>query len=204
MPNAARRTSAALVAAALLVSAPAFAQVLYKWIDADGKTQYSDQPPKKAAGEVTRIEPDAQPTPAPPPKAAPAATPQPAAKPAPASQDLASKRRATRAVLEKRLVAARDNLERAKKALADASPEPEERQVVQQQIKAGQGGMHGQSTARSNCRQVRDKNGKAALICPTILPKEEYFDRVAKLEDAVRVAEEQLAEAEQAWRRGVD
>jgi len=41
----------------------ASAQVLYKWVDDDGKTQYSDRPPKSFKGTVTRIDPDEQPTP---------------------------------------------------------------------------------------------------------------------------------------------
>ena len=93
------------------------------------------------------------------------------------------------------------------KALTDAAnPEPEERQIVQQQMKAGKGsgGMHGLSRARSNCRPYTDKNGKAGVMCPASTPSEAYYDRIAKLEDAVRNAEEELAQAEQAWRRGVD
>jgi hypothetical protein len=202
VPSAASRPAAAAMAVALALSGPAIAQVLYKWIDADGKTQYSDQPPKKHQGPVTRIEPDVAPTPAPPRKPA-AATPAAAPAKAVPPEDPTAKRRATRAALEKRLVAARDKLDAARKALAETSdPEPEERQVVQQTAKMG-GGMHGLSGARSNCRVINDK-GKAAVSCPTTILKEEYFDRVGKLEEAVRVAEAELAEAEQAWRRGVD
>ena len=68
---------ASLAAAALAlacVSWAAEAQVLYKWIDADGKVQYSDTPPKNPKGPVTRIEPDVAPTP-------PASTSRPSARP---------------------------------------------------------------------------------------------------------------------------
>ena len=204
MPSAARRAALA-AAAALALSLPLAAQVLYKWIDADGKVQYSDQPPKKHSGPVTRIEPD--PAPVPDPARKPfVVQPKPAVavpKAATPADDPATMRRATRDGLEKRLVAAREKLDAARKALADTSdPAPEERQVVQQTAKAG-GGMHGLSGARSNCRTTNDK-GKAVVSCPTMILKEEYFDRVGKLEDAIRVAEQELAEAEQAWRRGVD
>jgi hypothetical protein len=202
VPRAARLALAAALAA--LVPLCAGAQVLYKWIDADGKVQYSDQRPKDFTGPVTIIAPEDPPA-APVPKV-PAVTPPPAkekAAPVP-EQDRAAKRRAARAELWARLVAARDRLDVARKALADgADPQPEEQQVIQQQMKAGPGGMHGLSQARSNCRQIM-KDGKATMICPALLAKDSYYERIAGLEIAVRQAEEELAEAEQAWRRGVD
>ncbi|HUP97614.1 MAG TPA: DUF4124 domain-containing protein [Usitatibacter sp.] len=202
MPSGVR--TAALAALLVVACAPLAAQVLYKWTDSQGKIQYSDQPPKKNDGPVTRIEPDIAPTPTPPRKSK-APAPAAPAKAASVPDDTAAKRRASRNALEKRLLQARDRVESARKALADAAePGPDDRQVVQQQVKAGQGGMHGLSSARSNCRQVKDAAGKVGLVCPTMIPKEEYLDRVAKLEEDVRVAESELAEAEQAWRRGVD
>ena len=205
MPSAGRLLAAFAALVALQFAGLAQAQVLYKWIDADGKVQYSDRPPKDPKGPVTRIEPDVHPAPVPAAKAPPApAAAEPAKAPA-VPEEMAVKRRAVRAALEKRLIAARDNLESAKRALADASaPEPDERQVVQQQMKAGQGGMHGLSAKRSNCRPVVDKNGKAGVMCPALLPNEAYFERIAKLEESVRKAEEELEDAERAWRRGVD
>lgn len=203
VPSGASLAAFALVAG-LLLPAPAVSQVLYKWIDASGKVQYSDRPPKDMTG-VTRIEPDTPATPSPTPPAAPKA--DPAKAPPPPAQDLAGKRRALRNELERKLAQARDNLDAARKALADASsPEPEERQVVQQQMKAGKGsgGMHGLSPARSNCRPYTDKNGKAGVMCPASTPNEAYYDRIAKLEESVRNAEEEVSQAEQAWRRGVD
>jgi hypothetical protein len=197
---AARLVLAALVAVAWWAP-PAHAQVMYKWIDADGKVQYSDKRPKDYKGPVTIIQADDAPTaPAPPPKPAPAPAKE-AAKP---QQDLAAKRRATRDDLWARLIAARDKVEAARKALSSgADPEPEERQVIQQQMKAGEGGMHGLSKARSNCRQVM-KDGKNIVICPATLANDAYYERQARLEVAVRQAEEELAAAEEAWRRGVD
>lgn len=195
----------ALALAGLLLPAAGISQVLYKWIDADGKVQYSDRPPKDSKG-VTRIEPDTPPTPSPTPPAPPKAAAEPAKAPPERAQDPAGKRRAVRNELGKRLAQARDNLDAARKALAEApSPEPDERQIVQQQMKAGSGGgMHGLSTARSNCRPYTDKNGKAGVMCAASTPNEAYYDRVAKLEEAIRNAEEEVAQAEQAWRRGVD
>lgn len=205
MPSAARAAAALLALCALQFAAgTASAQVLYKWIDADGKVQYSDQPPKGYKGPVTRIEPDVAATPAPPAARTPPPPAAPAKAPAPA-QDVAGKRRAVRTALEARLAAARDKVDAARRALADApSPDTDERQVVQQQMKGGQGGMHGLSAKRSNCRPVVDKNGKAGVMCPALLPNDAYYERIAKLEAAVKEAEQELADAEEAWRRGVD
>jgi len=200
-----KAVSAALLLAAALGSMPAVAQTLYKWIDESGKTQYSDRPPKNFKGEVIQIETETEKTTLPPtppgPPAIPAAGAATKAAPAPVTEDIAAKRRATRVRLEERLVKARANVDAAKKALTlSESPEPEERQVIQQ--RAATGGMHGMA-GRSNCRWEGTGNQKW-LMCPTAVPTPEYHDRVARLEEDLRKAERELADAEQAWRRGVD
>ena len=202
MPKAA---SVALFLAFALGAQLAPAQVLYKWVDEGGKTQYSDRPPKNFKGEVIRIETEVDKTTLPPARAltpAPAAATPANGKVAPAgpADDIAAKRRATRARLEDQLTKAREKVDVAKKALAQAqNPEPEDRQVIQQRAS---GGMHGM-TARSNCR-VEGTGKTKTLMCPTMIPTEEYRDRLARLEEDVRKAEEELEAAEQAWRRGVD
>ena len=123
--------------------------------------------------------------------------------------DVAQKRRELRDRLEADLARARAKLELAKAHLADdTAPEENERQIVQQRVEKGMpmpgsGAMHG-SAERSNCRVVTDNAGKNTLICGTMIPNEAYRERQQKLEDAVRKAEEELAAAEQAYRRGVD
>jgi hypothetical protein len=204
-----RSASAALLVAAALGAGAVDAQVvLYKWVDDQGKTQYSDRAPKGFKGEVTRIEtevekstlpPAATPATAPAPVTSPGAAPTKAA--APPSNDIAAKRRANRVRLEEQLTKARDKLAAAKGALEQAqSPEPEERQIVQQRTAGG--GMHGMAP-RSNCR-VEGSGKNKTLMCPTFIPTPEYHDKVARLEEDVRKAEDELAEAERAWRRGVD
>jgi len=203
VPSAAKLFAIAAAFLALLAPA-AHAQVLYKWVDSEGRVQYSDHPPKDAQVPVTRIEPDAAPTVAPVSKSPPPVA-ESAKAIAPPTQDVVAKRRANRAALEGRLELARAALEAARRSLADASsPEPTEQQVFQQPQNAGAGGMHGLSQSRSNCRPAIDKNGKAGVMCAAVMPNEAYFERVAKLEEAVRKAEEELADAESAWRRGVD
>lgn len=205
------RKAADLAAFALALCAfagAADAQVLYKWTDADGKTQYSDRPPKSYTGTLTRIEPDVQPPAGIPYKApdkAPASAVEKGREPSAAPPDRATQRRNTRDELEKRVALARASLERARKALESGeNPEPDEQQVIQQQQRPGQGGMHGLSPQRSNCRPAVDVKGKAIVLCNAVMPNEQYFERQAKLEEAVKQAEQELADAQEAWRRGMD
>ena len=196
------------------------AQALYKWVDAQGRVQYSDKPPKDFKGEVERIESDVHPP--------PVVRPLPQARPAADGRDekaptLNDKRRATRERLAAAIDAARARRDAAKKALDEAVPTDDERQVIQQRVSKGGntkpqpianrdptqarptgGGMHGMSADRTNCRQTVS-NGRTAVVCPTSIPGgEAYRERVKLLEDDLAAAEEALADAERAYRRGVD
>lgn len=198
MPRPASALAALLLGA--LACAPLHAQVLYKWVDAQGRVQYSDQPPKNFKGELTRIEPDIAakaapiaPVPAPAPAAAPIAA-EPEAAQAPV--DLNTQRRNTRATLEARVKAARESLEAARKALESGTEtESGERQMIQKPSK---------SMYRSNCRPTKDGNGKSTIVCPISVPNEKYYERQGALEEAVKRAQADLDEAQAAWRRGVD
>jgi hypothetical protein len=169
---------------------------------------------------LTRIEPDENPPPAPP-----RAPYRPAAKALddakPQAQDSAATKREMRRKLEVAVETAREKLALAKRALEDVgSPQDEERQVIQQRVDRshpaagpgsastggmlGSGGMHGGAQQRSNCRTVKGSDGRAVTTCPTMVPNDAYYDRVKRLEDAVRAAEEELEAAEQAYRRGND
>jgi hypothetical protein len=193
------RHLALTLVAALVAAGPleATSQALYKWTDKDGKVQYSDKPPAKFEGEVTRIEIDTQPTTRPPyvppqaqPKAVETGPPQPA--------DPATKRRELRAKLEAGLAAARAQLAAAKAALeASDSPQEGDGQVVQQRFAKPKAG-------RSNCRAVKGADNKVSFNCPALVPNDAYYERIKNLEDAVARAEEELAAAEGAYRRGVD
>lgn len=191
------------LAALVAFSSAATAQVFYKWIDKDGKVQYGDRVPKGFTGPVTRIdvEPDTR---------TPAATPQVAAPVPPAKadgpeevkappRDYAKQRRDLRVKLAQDLAQARDRLEAAKSALEKGGdPGDEERQVIQQKFNNVQPG-------RSNCRVVMDARGKpAGAVCPALIPNDAYYERQKQLEDAVKKAEEEVAAAEDAYRRGVD
>jgi hypothetical protein len=197
-PSLLRVVSALLVAGACMASADAAARDLYKWTDKDGKVQYSDQPPKGFSGEVTRIEIDTNANtrpPGAPPRAAPDAVDDTAA---PQQVDVAKKRRELRTQLEERLRRARERVEAAQAALDEGgTPQVEERQVVQQRFDRPQAG-------RSNCRTAKSADGKNSVMCPALVPNDSYYERQGGLEAALKAAEEELAAAEQAYRRGVD
>jgi hypothetical protein len=209
----------ALAAFALAVAGGAAAQVLYKWTDVDGKTQYSDRPPKDFKGVITRIEPDEQPAPVTPyqaPRTGVTAG-QDGVKQLP---DVAAERREVRRRLAAAVERARDRLAVAKAALEDGgAPQDDERQVVQQRVdssaplpgpgSASTGGMLGNAgmiggAPRSNCTKSKGSSGQVVTTCPTLVPNDAYYERIRKLEDDVRAAEEELAAAEQAYRRGAD
>jgi hypothetical protein len=206
--------AAAFALVAFALAGSAMAQVLYKWTDADGKTQYSDRPPKDYKGTVTRIEPDEQPAPQ-----APYQVPREggAAKPPP---DVAAGRRELRSKLAAAVAIARDRLAAAKAALeSTGTPQDDEHQVIQQRVdsasatpgpgSASTGGMLGSGgmfpgPARSNCTTAKGASGQTVTTCPTVVPNDAYYERIGKLEADVRAAEEALAAAEQAYRRGAD
>ena len=178
----------------------------YRWIDKDGKTQFSDKPPANFKGEVTKVLVDAvDPVrPSSPPTAAPKARPATveAEEKAP---DLATRRRAQRDQLEARLSQARQNLEVAKKALADGEGTTEdEKQFVRQNFARNERQPERTPPPRGNCIASRGSDGRAIWNCPRPIPNDAYFDRQKQLEEAVKKAEEEVTEAERAYRRGVD
>jgi Domain of unknown function (DUF4124) len=209
--------AAAMFVALLGASGAAMAQVLYKWNDAQGKTYYGDRPPKGGLN-VTRIEVD-------PPASnvtlpvAPKDPMEDAKDAEKAPPDIATQRRERRNRLEANLIKAREKLAAAKGALADAAvPDEDERQFIQQRKPADSGGDTGSGmtaegrpmggmlgmAARRNCREVNGRDGQTVIVCPAFVPNERYMERVAKLEEAVGLAELEVAEAETAYRRGVD
>jgi len=202
----------AILVVLLLAAASAWPQALYKWTDKDGKVQYADKPPLRFEGPVTKIEIDVP------------ADPDPAAKArasgGPATSEVVTRRRAVRVALAAQVARARDRLEAAKTALAAAdAPLEDERQIMQQRVDQkqptpgsgsqstggmlGMGGMLG-GAERSNCRVEQQADGRKVTTCPTYVPSEAYYERVQRLEEDVRRAQEDVDAAEAAYRRGVD
>ena len=120
------RSGLAFAAAVLMIlSAPAFAQTLYKLIDKNGKVTYSETPPKDFDGKVIRVDID--------PKANTATLPKPGPdefRPAGQASPAAANR----------LAEARERLAGARKALADAKENPREEDVQWVGNKGAQGG----------------------------------------------------------------
>ena len=198
--RAARILLPLLCTAALALSSAATAQVLYKWIDVDGRTHFSDKRPVGFKGEVTVIQPDAMPDPVIRRPAAPAKAPV-AEEEKERPNDMAAKRRALREQLAARVAQARERLEAAKKAASDGEDAGEgERQFVRQNFPRGPRNP----PPRQNCFSTTASDGKAIWNCPRQVPTEGYFDRREAQEEAIRKAEEELVEAERAYRRGVD
>jgi hypothetical protein len=207
-----RVATSAFAILALALACSAAAQVLYKWIDDDGKTQYSDRPPKSFKGTVTRIDPDEQPTPGTPYRA-PAAASKRGEEGFVQPPDVAGERRELRRKLAADVAMAREKLAAAKLMLdVTGAPQDDEKQVIQQRsdkdsprassTAATTGGTP--ATARSNCTTAKNADGRTVTTCPTLIPNDAYYDRIRKLEDEVRAAEESLADAERAYRRGAD
>jgi hypothetical protein len=188
----------AIVLAAVPIAAAA--ATFYKWVDKDGTVHYGDAPPKGFTGEVTRVEVDPGAHTAGPGKVPPA-PPSPARgsevpPPAPPPPDLLTQRRETRARLEENLAQARERLDLARKALAEAAAPQED----EWQYTVGGSPGPGPHVAMSNCHKTKD--GKT--ICPGRVPNAEYYSRIQQLEDEVKRAEQAVEGAERAYRRGVD
>ena len=192
-----RAVRACLLALAAILAAPAAAQVLYKLIDRQGRVTYSDKAPKNFDGTVTILTPDTE------SNLLPSGRPAEAARPPAQAPGVAEGRRATREALEKRLRAAQARVEAARKALSEGGdPQQDEMQTIQHRkppLAAGQ------APPNRNCFTTRNpRTGAEVLNCPTRVPSDAYYERQKKLEEELKAAEEELAEAERAYRRGTD
>lgn len=189
---------AATLAALLVISLGTQAEVrsFYRWTDAQGRIQYSDKPPPASfKGEVTRMDVDTEVnTRAPDPPRAPRIAPDVLKDVTP---DIAQQRRDRRNKLQEAVRIAEKKVDDAKAALAQGGePKDEELGVVQRRYAKAQPG-------KSNCRPVTEPNRKG-VICPAMAPNEQFYERQKGLEEALKQAEQELAAAELAYRRGVD
>jgi len=203
----ARLARAMFIAAALLVAADAQAQTsspppsqsrtLYRWTDADGRIQYSDKPPTGFKGDVTKVEIDLEANTRPgAPPARPQALPPDVLRDV--TPDIGKQRREKRERLEQGVQAAEKKVALARAALeAGGDPKDDERNVVQRPLDRP-------DPTKSNCRVVPNTAGKSAIVCPALIPNDQYYERMKGLEDALHAAEEELSQAKEAYRRGVD
>ena len=199
MPRGAeRRFARAAALAAMLAVGIAHAEIrtLYRWTDAQGRVQYSDRaPPASFKGEVTRIEVDTDTnTKAAETPRAPLVAPDVLKDVTP---DVGKARREKREKLEAAVRAAEKKVAEAKAAIEQGGdPKEDEQGVVQRRFAKPQAG-------KANCRVVVEGERKT-VICPALAPNEQYYERQKGLEEALRKAEEELNDAQQAYRRGVD
>jgi hypothetical protein len=192
------RAAAVLALCLAFGAAPAIAQVLFKLIDKSGKVTYSDSVPKNFQGTVVRIEPDTESNVVPSGRGT-GGDAKPG--PVPGKADPSS-RGAKREALEKALAAARARVEAARKAKADGGdPRDDEVQVLQRQYAAPKAG---DPKPKPNCFLKKDPHGRTVMMCPGRAPNDAYYERQAALDRELRDAEEALAEAERAYRRGTD
>jgi len=187
---------AALVALLAVGLAHADVRSFYRWTDAQGRIQYSDRPPPASfKGEVTRVEVDTE------SNTGAVETPR-APRVAPdvlkdVTPDIGKQRRDKRAKLEEAVRKAEKNLADAKAALAQGGDLKEDEQgIIQRRYAKPQ-------ADKANCRVVAEGERKV-VICPAVTPNEQYYERQKNLEEAVRKAEEELSDAQVAYRRGVD
>jgi hypothetical protein len=190
------RAATAVALLALSLVAQADVRTFYRWTDAQGRIQYSDKPPPASfKGQVTRmdVDTDSNTSAAEPPRA-PRVAPDVLKDVTP---DAANQRREKRARLEAAVKNAEKKLAEAKAAAAQgAELKDDDFNVVQRRFAKAQPG-------KANCRTITEGE-KKSIICPALAPSEQYYDRQKTLDDAVRAAEEELAQAESAYRRGVD
>jgi hypothetical protein len=169
-----------LVLLLTLASLQAGAQALYKYVDANGKVTYSDKAPK-AGEKAQRMTADTTTN----------IINSPAASRGGAVVSAGgnvSGRIAERDKLKALVDAAEIDLERAKKALED-----------------GQTPQEGEQRIVVKTTTVQGKDGKPVTV-PTgqnaVLRTDEYRERIANLESAVKAAEEKLEQAQSNYRRG--
>jgi outer membrane protein TolC len=121
-----------------------------------------------------------------------------------AAPDPLTQRRLTRDRLEKNLEAARARLDLAQKALAETvSPQEGELQVTQGQPLPEGSAVPQAASGRSNCTSIATPNG-ARVVCPHLVPAEQYYERIDRMQEQVRLAQQAVEDAELAYRRGVD
>ncbi len=172
------RLSLLFVAMLSMIAQGALGQTVYKQVDKDGKVTYTDTPPKKEGGKESKDQAVVKSVPVPIDsksnliKGIDAATVKATAK---TLDEQAGKRTAETELLDNRVESARVALEAAKKARDEGQ------------------------TLRENERYVvAGKDGQPGRI----FPKPEYLERLKQLDEAVKLAEEQLAEAERLVRNG--
>jgi hypothetical protein len=184
------------LALAAALAWPAAAQTLYKLVDRQGRVTYSDRAPGHFEGTVTTLEADVA------PDSRPAAQTGETASRREGVPGLAKERRTSRELLTRNLSDARARVEVARQAMIKGREVlPEDMQTVQHRLAPLRSG---EQPPRGNCFSSTDARGGVVLNCPSVVPDAGFYERQKRLEEAVKIAEEELALAERAFRRGTD
>jgi Domain of unknown function (DUF4124) len=188
------RLRQALLLLCLAVEAASASQVLYRFLDKEGRVVVSDRPP--AQGPYERIDSDLNTNIIQSPRRS---SDQPGA----AGSQMVRQRQQQRDSLRAAVDAARKRLEEAQAALV-AGRDPREGEWRPVQVRPDNNGKpnaQGQVTAQGG-RVICpiDPYGKPVCVSGNS-PNEEYFKRIEKLESDLRKAEELLRDAEQNYRR---
>jgi hypothetical protein len=162
-----KQRAAMISALALAFCVPAVAQTLYKLIDKNGKVTYSETAPQSFDGQVIRIDIDPNANTMTMPKAPVAKDGARGGEPPKARVQKSSDGKTTKAELDPEL--AKERLEAARSALAEARDNPREGEVT--------------------------FIGKVGGGSRPVL-SEDYVQRLERLEAAVKAAEEELKRAE--------
>jgi len=202
--NRKTRPYAAIFLWLLLGSPLASAVTLYKLVDRDGKVSYVQERPADFQGQAVPMQIDPAVNAVAPNPVHQPEKPKEATKPGePKKMGYLEQKRATRDALELRLKTARDRLDAAKDALAKLQMGDDEFQVIMRPVSAGSGGGFMGGQAKLGCSTVV-QNFRAVQACGAVVPNEKFVQRANALEEAVKLAEAEVEEAEIAWRRGVD
>ena len=173
-------------------------QSIYKQIDKDGKTTYSDQ---RAAKEAKPLEIDSD------RNVTQSLKDKGSDGKAPSVEDRVKQRRELRDKLRAAIVQAQAALDVAREALAKGQEprEDEWQPTISHPDNAGKPNKQGIITGRNGqvvCSKVKAPDGSNRVLCPAVqVPGEAFRDRLKALEDEVAKAEEALREAEQNYRR---
>lgn len=187
----------ALGLAASLIVVAAQAQVLYRYLDKDGKVVVTDKPPKGVP--FDRIEYDRNTNLLQSPKRTTDGKPG-------ATQDAdarINRRTQLRDQLLNELNGARARLAAAQEALSKGrDPKDDEWQpTVTPPDNGGRPNSKGVITGRGG-RVVCNRDGAGRVVCPAVpVPSETYYARLEALEKAVESAEQAVHAAEQNYRR---
>ena len=173
-------------------------QSVYKQVDKDGKTTYSDQRAAKE-GKPLEIDSDRNVT--------QSAKDKGTGSKALSIEEHVKQRRELRDTLRAAIEQAQAALDVAREALAKGQEprEDEWQPTVSNADNAGKPNASGVITGRNGqvvCSKVKGPDGSNRVLCPAVqVPGEAFRDRFKALEDAVAKAEESLREAEQNYRR---